>query len=59
MSDSVSYDNGSSVEQQGLSRDTISERRERLAQMIGCLLARTWILESSVSEKENNPDDSP
>ena len=55
MSDSTSHDNGSSTERENSPRDTIADRRKRLAQMIGRLLARTWLSQSPVAEKDGLP----
>ena len=50
MADSKSHDDGSAAEQEESQCDTIADRRKRLAEMIGRLLAQAWLYESSVSE---------
>ncbi len=55
MPDSTSHDDGSSAAQEESQRDTIADRRKRLAQMIGGLLARKWLCQSPVAEKDGSP----
>jgi hypothetical protein len=39
--------------------NTIASRRKRLAEMIGRLLARTWLNQRQVSETKNPPHGGP
>lgn len=59
MPDFKLCDDGSSAEQDKSPSDTIAARRKRLAQMIGRLLARTWLSQRRAAETKSQTRGGP
>ena len=59
MHDSTSHIDGRPDQQKTSERDKTTDRRDRLAQMIGRLLAHTWLCQSTVAEEHGSPHGPP